>query len=326
MQMIQFTASAILEDHMKMKTYINGQLWQDNEGKDIHAHGGHIIQFQDYYYWYGEDRRDNYYVSCYRSKDLVSWEFRSHSLTTESQTEGYRVRTERILKHTDGKKVNLERPKVVYNEKYKKFVMWLHYENGNDYVDAAAAVATCDTPDGEFVYHGHFNPQGYMSRDCTLFVDDNKKAYFISAARDNADLHIYRLSDDYLNIDKLVHKLWQGEYREAPALIKHNDIYFMISSFCTGWDPNQAKYSTSYSIEGDWSALKEIGDDTTYGSQPSFLLSINNQVVYFGDRWRGNEDYFKSGYVMYSLESKDDKWLLSESNEVIIGSETISFK
>ena len=31
-----------------------------------------------------------------------------------------------------GKKVNLERPKVLYNSKTKKFVMWVHYENGND--------------------------------------------------------------------------------------------------------------------------------------------------------------------------------------------------
>ena len=45
-------------------------------------------------------------------------------------------------------------------------------------------------------------------------------AYFISASRDNADLHMYRLTEDYLNVDCLVHKLWQGEYREAPAVME----------------------------------------------------------------------------------------------------------
>jgi len=81
-----------------------------------------------------------------------------------------------------------------------------------------------------------------MSRDCTLFQDDDGTAYFISAARDNADLHIYRLSDDYLSIDEHVKTLWPGQYREAPAMIKREGIYFLVTSGCTGWTPNQAKY------------------------------------------------------------------------------------
>lgn len=311
---------------LKMKTYQNGTLWHDKNGEEIHAHGGYIIQHEGFYYWYGEDRRENYYVSCYRSKDLVEWEFRNHILTTESKVEEYRVRTKRVLVHPDGKKVNIERPKVVYNKKYKKFVMWVHYENGNDYRDAAAAVATCDTPDGDFTYHGHFNPFGYMSRDCTLFIDDNETGYFISAARDNADLHVYRLSEDYLNVESLVHKLWQGEYREAPALIKHNQKYFMISSFCTGWNPNQGKYSVADTMEGTWTDLKEIGDETTYLSQPSFLLKANDQILYFGDRWGGDEGYFNSGYVVYPLEEKEGEWQLIEKREVIFRETGIDFQ
>ena len=89
---------------------------------------------------------------------------------------------------------------VLYNALLGKFVLWAHYENGLDYLAAGCAVATCDTPDGDFVYHGWFNPYGYMSRDCTLFQDEDGTAYFISAARDNADMHVYRLSADYLNI------------------------------------------------------------------------------------------------------------------------------
>ena len=59
-----------------------------------------------------------------------------------------------------------------------------------------------------------------MSRVCTLYQEEDGTAYFISASRDNADLHVYRLSDDYMNVDCLVHSLWQGEYREAQAVIK----------------------------------------------------------------------------------------------------------
>ncbi len=180
-------------------------------------------------------------------------------------------------------------------------------ENGKDYHDAAVAIATCDTPDGDFTYHGHFNPYGYMSRDCTLYQEEDGTAYFISASRDNADLHVYRLSDDYMNVDCLVHSLWQGEYREAPAVIKGKYHYYMISSFCTGWAPNQGKYAWADSIEGRWSSLKEIGDETTYDSQAAFLLNVNGKLLYVGDRWGGNGDkYFESGYVVYPLKETED--------------------
>ncbi len=76
--------------------------------------------------------------------------------------------------------------------------------------------------------------------DCTLYQEEDGTSYFISASRDNADLHVYRLSDDYMNVDCLVHRLWQGEYREAPAVIKGKYHYYMISSFCTGWRQTRA--------------------------------------------------------------------------------------
>jgi hypothetical protein len=33
-----------------------GQIWPDNDGKHINAHGGGIIYFNDTYYWFGEYR------------------------------------------------------------------------------------------------------------------------------------------------------------------------------------------------------------------------------------------------------------------------------
>lgn len=297
----------------------NGALWTDISGQPIHAHGGWILQYGDAYYWYGEDRRDRNYVSCYRSTNLTDWEFRNHILTMDSPMRAYRVRTTLKLQRDDGGKVNLERPKVLYNEKTGKFVLWAHYENGKDYLDAAAAVATCDTPDGDFTYHGHFNPYGYMSRDCTLFQDDDGTAYFISASRDNADMHVYRLSDDYMNVDALVHRLWQGEYREAPAVTKIGGRYYMLSSFCTGWAPNQGRYAVSDSMEGRWSALRDIGDETTYHSQPAFILQKDGKVLYFGDRWGGNgEKYFESGYVVYPLIEKDGELHMLYTDESVL--------
>ncbi len=285
----------------------NGVKLYDTAGNELHAHGGHILFHDGFYYWYGEDRRDNIYVSCYRSADLEHWEFVGHSLTADSPTAPFRVRSDLALYHDlDGKrrKVNIERPKVLYNRRIGKFVMWMHYENGMNYHDARCAVATSDTPDGEFTYHGSFNPFGCMSRDCTLF-EDGDTAYFISAARDNADLHIYRLSEDYLNVDEQVKSLWQGEYREAPAVFKREGVYYMLSSFCTGWAPNQGKWASADSMEGRWTMLHLFGDETTYRSQPAFVLPVTKDdgehFYYVADRWNA-KNYFDSTYVFLEIQ------------------------
>lgn len=282
----------------------NGAIWRDTDGNIIHAHGGHMLFKDGWYYWYGENRMDDNYVSCYRSVDLMNWEFRNNILTTNSNTQRIRVRTDLSLKNEESRsgKVNLERPKVLFNEKTGKYVLWVHYENGKDYRCAACAIATCDTPDGDFIYHGSFNPFGYMSRDCTLYQDDDDSgtAYFISAARDNADLHVYKLADDYMNTDYLAHKLWQGEYREAPALFKRENKYYMFSSFCTGWAPNQCRYATADGIEKPWTMLTDIGDATTYRTQPAFFIKISGtkteSYIYISDRWDA-KDYHNSRYV-----------------------------
>ena len=287
---------------------INGEIWKDTDGNVIHAHGGHILFWQGVYYWYGENRTGNRYVSVYASKDLMNWEFRRDVLTTTTNSQEHRIKTDPALVTADGKKINIERPKVVYNKRTKKFVMWMHVENGVDYSLAACGIAISDTPDGEFVYLGAFNPFGYMSRDCTLFVDDDDTAYFISASRDNADLHMYRLSDDYLNVDKLVNRLWQGEYREAPAVLKREGIYYMFSSYCTGWAPNQCKYATATGMEDVWSTLNKIGDETTYRTQPAFILTVadTGNIYYFSDRWNGQK-YDDSRYVVLPLMFDGEK-------------------
>ena len=96
-----------------------------------------------------------------------------------------------------------------------------------------------------------------MSRDITVFVDTDGTGYMISAARENYDLHIYRLTADYTGIAALVADPWPGGHREAPALFKRNGVYFMLTSGATGWNPNQQQYATATSIAGPWTAMAE---------------------------------------------------------------------
>ncbi|MEU6177087.1 RICIN domain-containing protein [Streptomyces coeruleorubidus] len=261
------------------QTITNGTQFKDTSGNPVHAHGGGVIKVGSYYYWFGEHRNaDNTfrYVDAYRSTDLKNWEFRNHVLTEASDPE---LAT-----------ANIERPKVMYNASTGKFVMWMHKENGTDYSEARAAVAVSDTVDGNYTWKGSFRPLGqHMSRDITVFVDTDGAGYMISAARENYDLQIYRLTADYTGIASLVANPWPGGHREAPALFKRNGVYFMLTSGATGWNPNQQQYATATSIAGPWSAMKNIGDSTTFGSQTAFVLPVQGSsgtsYLYLGDRW-----------------------------------------
>ncbi|MFF4488657.1 RICIN domain-containing protein [Streptomyces sp. NPDC001544] len=261
------------------QTITNGTQFTDTSGSAVHAHGGGVIKVGSYYYWFGEDRNsDNTfkYVDAYRSTDLKNWEFRNHVLTRSSASE---LGTAYI-----------ERPKVVYNASTGKFVMWMHKENGTDYSEARAAVAVSDTVDGTYTYKGSFRPLGSsMSRDITTFVDTDGTAYMVSAANENYDLHIYRLTADYTGIASLVANPWPGGHREAPALFKRGSVYFMLTSGATGWNPNQQQYATATSLAGPWTSMTNVGDSTAYGSQTAYVLPVQGtsgtSYLYMGDRW-----------------------------------------
>ena len=261
-------------------TVVNGTQFTDTSGSVVQAHGGGVLKVGSYYYWFGENRNaDDTFkaVSVYRSTDLHTWEFRNNVLTSSSASE------------LNG--ANIERPKVIYNSTTGQYVMWMHKENGSDYSEARAAVAYSSTVDGAYTYQGSFRPLGtYMSRDITLY-NDNGTAYMISAADENYDLMIYKLSADYRSIASVVGNFWNDAHREAPALFKRGSTYFMLSSAATGRSPNQAQYATASSISGPWTGWTNVGDGTTYSSQPTYVLPVQGTsttgYLYLGDRWAG---------------------------------------
>ena len=63
----------------------------------------------------------------------------------------------------------LERPKVLFNARTSKFVMWMHIDTA-DYELAHLGVAVSDHPLGPFKYLGSFRPHGQQSRDFTVFA------------------------------------------------------------------------------------------------------------------------------------------------------------
>jgi len=256
--------------------FVNALPLRAANGSILHAHGGGMIKVGSFYYWFGENRDGTNLVSAYRSTDLRNWTFRAHVLRKDM---GGELAT-----------ANIERPKVLFNAVTNTYVLWAHKENGVDYGEARVAVASASNVEGPYTYHGSFRPLGYDSRDMTVF-NDNGTAYLISATRVNADLNIYRLTADFLDVESLVRTLWPGQYREAPAMFKRGSTYFLVTSGATGWNPNQARYATASSISGTWSAPANFGDATTFGSQSTYVLPVQGSsttsFLYMGDRWAG---------------------------------------
>ncbi len=124
--------------------------WLDTDGEHIQAHGGGILLHEGVYYWYGEQRGRGIPagVRCYSSTDLYNWE--PHGVMLEAiGGEGTDLQPGCIM----------ERPKVVYNAKTGKFVMWFHLElSGIGYWAARTGVASADSPTGPWTYHRSFRP------------------------------------------------------------------------------------------------------------------------------------------------------------------------
>lgn len=183
-----------------------------------------------------------------------------------------------------------------------------------------------DSPVGPFTYLGSFRPNDAMSRDQTVFVDDDGKAYQFASSENNQTLYINELTDDYLKPTGRFTRNFIGKSREAPAVFKRDGKYYMISSGCTGWDPNNAELATADSIMGEWTV---IGDpctgkdaDKTFYAQSTYVQPVHGKkdlYVALFDRWN-KKDLENSRYVWLPISFEDgkitipwrDRWTVSD--------------
>lgn len=316
--------------------------WCDTDGNYINAHGGGILEYGGKYYWFGESRPAKGFsteagISCYSSDDLKQWTFEGMALAASSEA-GSEIEKGCIM----------ERPKVLYNEKTGKFVMWFHLElKGKGYAAARAGMAVSDTPQGPYTYvrSGRVNPGvypenmgdeertagldvddykewwtpewqkavekglftlrdmegGQMSRDMTLFLDDDGKAYHIYSSEENLTLQIAELTDDYQGHTGRYIRIFPGGHNEAPAIFKHGGKYWMICSGCTGWEPNEARLFSASSIWGPWeqhpNPMRGEGAEKTFGEQGTFVLPLGeDSFLFMADVWNP-ADLMHSGYI-----------------------------
>lgn len=334
--------------------FVNGMQWADTEGNHINAHGGGVLFREGVCYWYGENRAsrlaDNTWVdspgvSCYSSKDLYNWKNEGVVFRTVEEDAGSPV----------AKGCNIERPKVIFNEKTKTFVMWMHLElKGRGYGAALAALATSNSPTGPFVFQKALRPNagkwpvnlpeearvamtpeevkgvskeqwreamvkglytrrdfagGQMSRDMTLFVDEDKKGYLLSSSEENWTFLLHELDESYTGFTGKYLRIAPGGQNEGPALVKHGGRYYLLASGCTGWAPNAARVIVSDNIWGPWkqlgnpcrgsNPLMNMGPEKTWGGQSTCVFPVVGKpdaYIAMFDLWRP-KNLITSGYV-----------------------------
>jgi beta-xylosidase len=311
-----------------------GEVWKDNSGVAINAHGGGMLYDDETYYWFGEHKvaggkgnRAQVGVHVYSSDDLYNWKDEGIALAVSEDPKSEIVKGSII-----------ERPKVIYNEKTDTYVMWFHLElKGQGYDAARTGVAVSESVTGPYQYLKSYRPNagdwpvnatadlkekkydadamewgsdewdkarvdgmilrrdregGQMSRDMTLYVDDDGTAYHIHSAEENGTLHISELSDDYQSFTGKFNRVLPGKNNEAPAIFKRDGTYYLIASGTTGWDPNPARLNVADSLMGRWEMTGNPaqGDrgDITFDSQSTYVINVqgmDDAYIYMGDRW-----------------------------------------
>ncbi|MFC9708397.1 S-layer homology domain-containing protein [Paenibacillus sp. NPDC056933] len=217
-------------------SFTPGQLWPDQGGKPIDAHGAGFFYDEqtEKYYWYGEYHTGGWPatgVRVYSSEDLLNWTDEGMALRTIQSmddfdndpiiSELYAGREDKVNIWADIRRGRIiERPKVIYNDKTKKYVMWAHidgdkdpYNDNANYGKAQAGYAISDSPTGPFVYQKSYRmdraPEGEkdyfpsdrgMARDMTLFKDDDGTGYLIYSSEENLTLYISKLNEDYSDV------------------------------------------------------------------------------------------------------------------------------
>lgn len=319
-----------------------GEVWPDDKGNPINAHGGGILYHNGTYYWYGELKEGRTYVpacnqgwggtrvvaggvSCYRSTNLTDWTFAGVALPSVPDDSAHDLHCDKVI----------ERPKVIHNRKTGKFVMWLHVDSA-DYKAARSGVAVADKPEGPFRYLGSIRPNagvwpanvtekdkqgttlardfkgGQMARDMTVFQDDDGTAYHFYSSEENATMHVSRLTDDYLKPSGEYARIFIGRSMEAPAVFKRGGKYYIIASGCTGWNPNPARSAVADHPFGPWSELGNPcrGEDAelTYHGQSTFVLPVQGKpdtYIFMADRWK-QWNLADSRYLWLPLRFGDD--------------------
>jgi hypothetical protein len=301
-----------------------GTPWPGSDGVHVNAHGGNIVFYEGLYYWYGshkiegrtESQSNEAGVRCYTSKDLYNWENAGMLLSKSTEGMDPEVADAGIL----------DRPKVAFNDKIGRFLLYFKLypptaKGGNTGTRVGyVGVAESESPLGPFEYRGRFlaanSDEG--SGDFAIFKE-NGRIHHITVRKPDKWLYCGRMSEDGLRPDGPYVQM-EGIERatEAPAVIKHEDKYYLLGSGSSGWKPNAARMFVADQLIGPYAALGNpcegenshngLGPEKTFGGQSCNILTVpDRESAYIAmfDIWKPR-DAINSGHIWLPMEIHSD--------------------
>lgn len=176
------------------------------------------------YVWYGEYENSHIHggVAACSTKDFVTWKNEGIMLHYSNLTDMIRNRSNPL---------HVERPKVIYNNDTKLYIMWMTLENESQGL-AMAGVASSKYATGPFDFVRSFYPDGNKTRDQTLVQKGDGSAYLIRS---------YYATVEYVLPSAVMQPTWESvkdangntdfalSYHRAvyePEYDNYHDIYF----------------------------------------------------------------------------------------------------
>ena len=242
-------------------------------------------------------------LKVYKSSDLISWVLVSeNALPLDSRPYGIYFR-----------------PKVIFNSRTERYVLWInHLSNATTplaaYPDAAYIVASSSSPDGPFeIINEHANVAYQGAGDFSLMQDpSNPSTAYIAYDSWETDhtITVEQLTADFT--DSMGLKSSSGLISqtnvEAPVLFQHGDYYYLlfghICCFCK--EGGGAELWVSSHPLGPWEStgveLNPNKDGSLYHvipTQNSFVFPVvladhSTVLVFAGDLWSSAQDNLKS--------------------------------
>lgn len=278
-----------------------GQTWLDTDGKKIEAHAGAIYFENDTYYWYGENKEFTdgikpiwtWGIKCYSSKDLYNWTDLGYLVDPDPDNEDAAFYVNN----------RADRPHIIYNEKTKKYVMWVKFSGER----ACFAVLTSDTLVGKYcLIKMDFRPHGLKAGDFDLVKDEETKKAYIYFDGDHTGINCIELTDDYLDVTDVKTLHFDGLYppfvREAPAHLFHNNKHYLLTSGLTGYLPNPSEAAVADNYHGPFTVMGDphVNDESSasFNSQISFIFKHPKKDLFIAlaDRWVSEYPMTKEKY------------------------------
>jgi len=263
----------------------SGKRFTDTSGQPVHAHGAGVLLPRSHpqggrgkVYLVGTAQKlnvSNYWLSeginLYSSFDLEHWAFEGRIFANTTITTS--------LPSTEPPVYRIERPKLVYNQLTRQYVLYFHLDSAR-FLLGMVGVCTASRVAGPYTFVRGYRPDGQRSLDLTLYQEHGGQAYLVRSV-DNLRIGISRLTPDYLNttsegeISSAPRAEAPAMWRDPPSRRDPSGSYYLLVSGLSGWRPNAAVlYRASPPLEqAAWQRLGNPSRNSrTFNSQPTAVL------------------------------------------------------